>query len=87
VKVCEIKLNNIDYLVNIGRYKNRSQAILNMFDEKLATEALPLDFKDKREYIKCTEIVAELKKIPAINFKSVSRKPLAETIAEERERS
>ena len=86
IKLGDSELKKIDYLIKIGRYKNRSQAIRTMLDEKLANEAHPLEFEDEQDEIKRKEIVAELKKIAEINFRSMAKKPLAETITEERER-
>ena len=89
IQINEADLSKIDFLVKIGRYKNRSQAIKSMLQDKLAHEAILLDFEDPNEELRRQELLQQFKK-EYPNKKLIvtifSDKNSAEMISEERDR-
>jgi Arc/MetJ-type ribon-helix-helix transcriptional regulator len=87
IQLNDVDLKKIDYLVKSGRYKNRSQAIKSMIQEKLTQEVLPfeVDNPDQDELMK--KILHDLreKKISGV-FTIDSDKSAAELISEDRDR-
>ncbi|OLS13618.1 MAG: hypothetical protein RBG13Loki_2744 [Promethearchaeota archaeon CR_4] len=79
-------LKKIDYLVKIGRYKNRSQAIKTIVEERLTRETLQFDFENSNEDETLHGIVAQLKELPRVTFRILGEKSAAEIVSEERER-
>lgn len=86
IQLNETDLKKIDYLVKIGRYKNRSQAIKTILQERLSQEAIQFNLENPEEENLRKQIVQELSKIPNFSFKIKSKKSAAELVSEERER-
>jgi hypothetical protein len=87
VQFNEMELKKIDYLVQIGRYKNRNQAIKGMIHDKLSEQVLDFDFENLEEEEKRKKILEKIiaKNIP-ISFTISSNKTSVELIGEDRER-
>ncbi len=86
IQLSDVDLKKIDYLIKLGRYKNRSQAIKEILKEKLAQETSMQDFETLEEEEKRKKIVQELSKVSKFEFSIKSKKSAAEIISEERER-
>jgi len=82
----ENEINKIDYLVKIGRYKNRTQALKALIQEKLAQETIIFDWEKSSDEIAKKKIIQELIKLPEFSFSIKSAKSAEELIGEERER-
>ncbi len=79
-------LKKIDYLIKIGRYKNRSQAIKIMVEERLTRETLQFDFENSDNDETLQETVMRLRELPSVTFRTSGGKSAAEIVSEERER-
>ncbi len=79
-------LKKIDYLIKIGRYKNRSQAIKIMVEERLTRETLQFDFENSDNDEALQETVMRLRELPSVKFRTSGGKSAAEIVSEERER-
>jgi Arc/MetJ-type ribon-helix-helix transcriptional regulator len=87
IQIADAELSKIDYLIRIGRYKNRSQAIKSMLQDKLNTESILFEDENPEEEILRQKIVGELEKRnhePIFLIKS--EKNSAELISEDRNR-
>ncbi len=79
-------LKKIDYLIKIGRYKNRSQATKIMVEERLTRETLQFDFENSDNDEALQETVMRLRELPSVKFRTSGGKSAAEIVSEERER-
>ena len=86
IQLNEIDLKKIDYLVKIGLYKNRSQAIKAILQERLAQETILLNSENLEEEHLRKKIVQDLSKIVTFSFKIDSEKSAADLVSEQRER-
>ena len=86
IKLNDSVLKKIDYLIKIGRYKNRSQAIKAFIEEKLALETIRLDFESSENSSLKKKIIQDLVSSPDFFFEIKNKKSAAEIVAEERER-
>lgn len=87
LQISDPELKKIDYLIKIGRYKNRSQALKLMLSEKLTQETISFDFENQEDDKVREKIVEELraKKIEPIMM-ITSTKNSAELVSEDRDR-
>ena len=79
-------LKKIDYLVKIGRYKNRTQAIRALLREKLAQQTIILKGEKTVDENSIKNIISELSNLPEFSFTIKSSKSAVELVGEERER-
>lgn len=87
IHLSEVYLKKIDYLIKIGRYLNRSDAIKSMIDEKLTQEVLLFEFDTQKDIENREKIMKEIReKNLSLNFINDSNKTAADLINEERER-
>jgi len=86
IRLNDSDLKKLDYLIKIGRYKNRNQAIKAFIQEKLAKETISLDFENSEDLNLRKKIVSDLSNHPTFLFKTNLKKSSAEVISEERER-
>lgn len=86
IQLSEIDLKKIDYLIKLGRYKNRSQAIKEILRERLAQETSMQDFETSEEEQKRKKIVEELSRTSKFEFTIKSKKSAADLVSEDRER-
>ena len=87
IQITDAELLKIDYLVRIGRYKNRSQAIKSMLQDKLTTELILFEDENDDEETLCQNIITELdKRNHEPIFMINSKKSSAELISEDRDR-
>ncbi len=84
IRLSDVDLKKIDYLIKIGRYKNRSHAIKEILKEKLAQETSIQEFENPEEEQERKRVVQELSKIPNFGFTIKSKKSAAEIVSEER---
>lgn len=83
IRIDDIDLGKIDFLIRKGRYKNRSQAIKSLLISKLRQEIIPFEWKDHFNGEERKKIIAELNKKASFTFSSSSIQP-AEIVVEER---
>ncbi|MHA1651278.1 MAG: ribbon-helix-helix domain-containing protein [Candidatus Helarchaeota archaeon] len=79
-------LKKIDYLVKIGRYKNRTQAIKALLRKQLAQQTIILKGGKTIDEKSIKNIINELSKLPDFSFTIKSSKSAVELVGEERER-
>jgi len=87
IQLNEAELQKIDYLIRIGRYKNRNQAIKAMLNERLVRESYLFAFESAEEDQVRRKVVEKLLGKPDISFKNLTKKSAVELVSEERERS
>lgn len=86
IPIEENDLKKIDYLIKIGRYKNRTQAIKALLQEKLAQETIIFEWEKSVDAIPIKKIIDDLTKLSNFSFTIESNKSADELIGEERER-
>lgn len=87
VQLNEADLEKIDYLVRLGHYKNRNQAIKIMLTEHIRQEASFAEL-DKPENPELYEkLRSELKKKPPLLFSIADGKPIEDIVSEFRARN
>jgi hypothetical protein len=86
VQLAESDIEKVDYLVKIGRYKNRSQALKAMLSDRIGQEAQVFEWDIPTDPKKYEKVLKEFIKMPKILFSSKEGKPLVKYLSEERER-
>ncbi len=79
-------LKKIDYLIKIGRYKNRTQAIKALLQEKLTQETIIFEWDKSYDEDTLKKIISTLTRLPDFSFTIKSNKSATELIGEDRER-
>ncbi|MHA1265809.1 MAG: ribbon-helix-helix domain-containing protein [Candidatus Helarchaeota archaeon] len=79
-------LEKIDYLIKIGRYKNRTQAIKALLQEKLAQETIIFEWEQAVDESSIKRVIEDLTRSSEFSFTIKSKQSAAELIGEERER-
>ena len=86
IKLNELDLVKIDYLIKIGRYKNRSQAIKTMLQEKLKQELITFEEENDQEEKKRKDALAKMLKLRQLEIQFRTKKTAVELVNEGRER-
>ena len=86
LQLSEIDLKKIDHLIKIGRYKNRSQALKRIIQERLEKEVLQFDLENINFNSQEDQLIQDLIQIPHFTFKISTNETAAELIAKERDR-
>jgi Arc/MetJ-type ribon-helix-helix transcriptional regulator len=86
VPIDESDLKKIDYLIKIGRYKNRTQAIKTIIQEKLAQETIIFEWEKGIDELSIKKTINDLIKLSDFTFAIKSNKSADELIGEDRER-
>ncbi|MHA1728143.1 MAG: ribbon-helix-helix domain-containing protein [Promethearchaeota archaeon] len=86
IRIDEIDLKKIDFLIKIGRFKNRSQALRQFIHDRLKKEILLFEQDDKSNEKLRLEVLSKLKKKDNFSFSLLSKKNAEEIIGENRER-
>jgi Arc/MetJ-type ribon-helix-helix transcriptional regulator len=87
IKLKEVDLEKIDYLIKRGKYKNRSQAIMKILQEKLDQELLPFEFDSQEAEEQRKMVLKKMLAIEDFKVEFLTPKSAVELISEERERS
>jgi len=71
IQLNEMELQKIDFLIKTGKYKNRSQAIRTLLNQRLEQETFSFEWENEEEDQKRNEIVEKLlnQKLPVISWK------------------
>ena len=86
IKLIDQDVYKIDYLVKIGRYKNRSQAIKTMIDSSLSKEQILLDESDEIPQKDKEKITSYFDGQLDFNFSLDNGKSMADLVSQDRER-
>lgn len=86
IKLNELDLEKIDYLIKVGRYKNRSQAIKTMLQEKLKQELISFEEENDQDEKKRKDALAQMLKLSKLEIQFLTKKTAVELVNEERER-
>ena len=68
IQLNEVDLGKIDYLIKIGRYKNRSQALRFLIQDRLSQETIQFEFENIEVEKKRQQIVEELLSLDVDSF-------------------
>lgn len=79
-------LEKIDYLIRIGKYKNRSQAIKSMLQSKLEEEILHLEWDSKEKLDERQQIIQKILNNKNLNIEIISDKSAVDLVREQRDR-
>jgi Arc/MetJ-type ribon-helix-helix transcriptional regulator len=88
VQLSDEDVAKIDYLVQIGKYKNRTQAIKHYLKTGLLQEIILFEWEevDPQTVAASKRVLDKMCRHPQLNFSIISAKSAHELIAEERER-
>lgn len=86
VQLSNFELAKIDYLVKIGRYKNRTQAIIALLRSGIREESLSFDWEDPLEEGASQALIEQMLRDPETHFVIKGQKSAHDLLAEERER-
>ena len=68
IQLNEVDLGKIDYLIKIGRYKNCSQALRFLIQDRLSQETIQFEFENIEVEKKRQQIVEELLSLDVDSF-------------------
>jgi len=86
LKIDDLDLKKIDYLVKKGVFKNRSQALRALLSDQLNQLILPFEWEEKEKDEKIDNVVHKLLNIPNKSLIIKAEKPISLIVQEERER-
>jgi Arc/MetJ-type ribon-helix-helix transcriptional regulator len=85
IQLNEIEVSKLDYLVKVGKYKNRTQAIKAMLNEKINQEMVPFDWELPEINAKRQKVLEKLMQISDFSFEIVDSSPANQIISDDRE--
>ncbi len=78
-------LKKIDYLIKIGRYKNRSQAIKLMYQSKVGQESITFEWESADEEVEIQAVVDEISSLPSAKITWQTTKSAVDLVREMRD--
>ncbi len=86
IKLNKVEVSKIDYLVKLGKYKSRNQAIRSFIEKSLLQESINLE-DDNLDIEKIKNILYQLWDLqPAFNLTTESNKSLVDMVSQDRMR-
>jgi Arc/MetJ-type ribon-helix-helix transcriptional regulator len=85
VQLPDPDLQKIDLLINLGKYKNRTQAIREIIHSKLTQESLSLDFENAQEIAQEKKIIQEILESGPVELKWKEKRSAAELLRMDRD--
>ena len=86
IKLNKVDVSKIDYLVKMGRYKSRNQAIRSFIEISLLKESLFLEADNPEMEERKTELYQIWDMQPEFNLTTKSKKSLVERVSQDRMR-
>jgi Arc/MetJ-type ribon-helix-helix transcriptional regulator len=78
-------LKKIDYLIKIGRYKNRIQAVKSIFQSKLGQESIPIEWESADDEVEIQTVVDEISSPPQLKITWLTTKSAVNLVREMRD--
>lgn len=86
IKLNKVEVSKIDYLVKMGKYKSRNQAIRSFIEKSLIQESINLE-DDNLDIEKIKNTLYQLWDLqPAFNLTTESNKSLVDMVSQDRMR-
>jgi len=86
IQLNDTDLEKIDYLIQIGKYKNRSQAIKSMIQSKLEQDVLPKEWDSEKDREIRKKLISQMLQLKDIQIDITSKKSAVELVREQRDR-
>jgi hypothetical protein len=86
VQLNDIDLAKLDFLIRLGKYKNRTQAIKTIIQSKLEQESFPFEWDSPSDREKRQEIIQQILQNNSLKIEIQSKKNAVELVREQRDR-